>query len=44
LALFYLERITELQSFFQFARMGLETILAANEEFDFEEIRKIELG
>jgi HTH-type transcriptional regulator, glycine betaine synthesis regulator len=44
LAMFYLERITELQSFFQFARMGLETILAANEEFDFEEIRKIELG
>lgn len=44
LAIYYLERITELQGLFQFARMGLETILAANEELDFEEIRKIELG
>jgi HTH-type transcriptional regulator, glycine betaine synthesis regulator len=44
LAAYYLERITELQSLFQFARLGLETILGANAEFDLEEIRKIELG
>lgn len=40
LAAFYLERIGELQAFFEFARLGLETILAANEDFDFEEMRK----
>jgi HTH-type transcriptional regulator, glycine betaine synthesis regulator len=44
LSVFYLQRIAELQSFFQFAQMALETILASYEELDFEEIKKIEIG
>lgn len=44
LAAFYLERVAELHSFFQFAQMALETILASYEDLDFEEISKIELG
>jgi HTH-type transcriptional regulator, glycine betaine synthesis regulator len=41
---FYLERIAELQSFFQFAQMVLETVIASYEDLDFEEIKKIEIG
>ncbi len=44
LATFYLERIADLQSFFRFAQIALETILGSNDSIDFEDITKIELG
>jgi HTH-type transcriptional regulator, glycine betaine synthesis regulator len=44
LSAFYLERIAELQSFFQFAQLALETVIASYEDLDFEEIKKIEIG
>jgi DNA-binding transcriptional regulator GbsR (MarR family) len=43
LAHFYLERIADLQSFFQFAQMALETVLGTEATLDFEAITKIEI-
>lgn len=43
LAQYYLERIADLQSFFQFAQIALETVLGAQESLDFEAITKIEI-
>jgi DNA-binding transcriptional regulator GbsR (MarR family) len=43
-AAFVLERIADLRSFFQFAQMAMETFVGSNEEIDFEEISKIEIG
>lgn len=44
LAQYYLERIADLQSFFQFAQIALETILGSAESLDFEAVTKIEIG
>ncbi len=44
LAEYYLERIYELQSFFQVAQMALETVLGTQETLDFEAVTKIEIG
>ena len=44
LAAFYLERIDDLQAFFQFAKLALETILGSEEGLDFEDVTKIEIG
>ncbi len=44
LAEYYLERIAELQSFFQFAQMALETVLGKEETLEFEAVTKIEIG
>ncbi|MCP4416115.1 MAG: hypothetical protein GY805_05815 [Chloroflexi bacterium] len=44
LAKYYLERIDDLQAFFQFAQMALETVLGSQETLDFEAITKIEIG
>ncbi len=43
LAQYYLERIADLQSFFKFAQIALETILGSAESLDFEAITKIEI-
>ena len=44
LAAFYLERIGDLQSFFQFAQLALGTILGSEEVINFDTITKIEIG
>jgi HTH-type transcriptional regulator, glycine betaine synthesis regulator len=44
LAEFYLERIADLRSFFQFAQMALETILGGEDTLDFDAVTKIEIG
>lgn len=44
LAHFYLERIDDLQAFFQFAQMALETVLGSEESLDFDAITKIEIA
>lgn len=44
LAAFYLGRIADLQSFFRFSQMALETVLGGNSSLDFEAISKIEIG
>ncbi len=44
LAAFYLERIDDLQAFFQFAKLALETILGSEGSLDFEDVTKIEIG
>jgi len=44
LSRFYLERIADLQSFFRFAQMALETVLGDNTSIDFEGVTKIEIG
>ena len=44
LAKYYLERIDDLQAFFQFAQMALETVLGGQETLDFEAVTKIEIG
>ncbi|HRQ38307.1 MAG TPA: HTH domain-containing protein [Chloroflexota bacterium] len=44
LAAYYLERIADLQGFFQFAQMALETVLGKGETLDFEAVTKIEIG
>lgn len=44
LAEYYLERIADLQGFFQFAQMALETVLGTAEMLDFESVTKIEIG
>lgn len=43
-AAYVLERIADLRSFFEFAQMALETFVASNEEIDFEDISRIEIG
>lgn len=44
LAAYYLERIADLQAFFQFAQMALETVLGGVDTLDFEAVTKIEIG
>ena len=44
LARFYLTRIGDLQAFFQFAQLALQTVLGSDEDLDFSDITKIELG
>lgn len=44
LAHYYLERIADLQSFFQFAQIALESVLGSQESLDFEAVTKIEIG
>ncbi len=44
LAKYYLERIDDLQAFFEFAQMALETVLGGQESLDFEAVTKIEIG
>ncbi len=44
LARYYLERIADLQSFFQVAQLALETVLGNDETVDFEAVTKIEIG
>jgi DNA-binding transcriptional regulator GbsR (MarR family) len=44
LAEYYLERIADLQGFFQFAQMALETVLGTADTLDFEAVTKIEIG
>lgn len=44
LAAFYLGRMADLQSFFRFAQMALETVLGGNSSLDFEAISKIEIA
>ena len=44
LANYYLERIDDLQAFFEFAQMALETVLGGQETLDFETVTKIEIG
>ena len=44
LAAYYLERLSDLQAFFQMADMALQTVVASNDEMDFERITKIELA
>jgi len=44
LAAFYLGRIADLQSFFRFAQMALETVLGSDSSLDFEAVSKIEIG
>lgn len=44
LATFYLERIVDLQAFFRFAQMALETVLGSDSSLDFEAVTKFEIG
>ncbi|MBK8903846.1 MAG: hypothetical protein IPM53_21875 [Anaerolineaceae bacterium] len=44
LARYYLERIDDLQAFFEFAQMALETVLGGQESLDFDSVTKIEIG
>jgi DNA-binding transcriptional regulator GbsR (MarR family) len=44
LAAFYLQRMDDLQAFFQVAQLALETVLGTNQSFDFEEITKFDIG
>lgn len=44
LAQYYLERIADLQGFFQFAQIALETVLGSQESLDFDAVTKIEIG
>lgn len=44
LAKYYLERIDDLQAFFEFAQMALETVLGGQDSLDFEAVTKIEIG
>jgi DNA-binding transcriptional regulator GbsR (MarR family) len=44
LAQYYLERIADLQSFFQFAQIALETVLGGVQSLDFDAVTKIEIG
>lgn len=43
LAYFYLERIEELQAFFEVAQLALHTVLGQDNELDFEAVTKIEI-
>ncbi|GAB4154583.1 MAG: hypothetical protein Fur0021_21280 [Candidatus Promineifilaceae bacterium] len=44
LAAFYLERMDDLQAFFQVANLALETILGSGASLDFDAVTKIEIG
>lgn len=44
LARYYLERIAELQSFFQVAQLALAAVLGGDESLDFEAVTKVEIG
>lgn len=44
LATFYLDRIGDLQSFFRFAQIALESVLGSDSSVDFEAVTKIEIG
>lgn len=44
LAKYYLERIDDLQAFFEFAQLALETVLGSQKTLDFEAVTKIEIG
>ncbi len=44
LASFYLARMADLQSFFRFAQMALETVLGSDSSLDFEEVTRFEIG
>ncbi len=44
LAEFYLQRMDDLQAFFQVAQIALETVLGSEDTLDFEEITKIDIG
>ncbi|MCA9898587.1 MAG: hypothetical protein H6654_11155 [Ardenticatenaceae bacterium] len=44
LAKYYLERMDDLQAFFEFAQMALETVLGGQETLDFDSVTKIEIG
>lgn len=44
LARYYLERIADLQAFFQVAQLALETVLGGQQPLDFESITQIEIG
>src|SRR5690606_41354031 len=39
LAKYYLERIDDLQAFFEFAQMALETVLGGQETLDFDSVK-----
>ena len=43
LARYYLDRIGDLQAFFQFAQLALEAVLGTDRALDFEAITKIEI-
>ena len=44
LARYYLERIADLQSFFQVAQLALTAVLGGDDSVDFEAVTKIEIG
>jgi len=44
LARYYLDRIDELQSFFQFAQLALQSILGSEDSLDFDAITRVEIG
>ena len=44
LARYYLERIADLQSFFQVAQLALTAVLGGDHSVDFEAVTKIEIG
>lgn len=44
LARYYLERIADLQSFFQVAQLALTAVLGGDDTVDFEAVTKIEIG
>ena len=44
LARYYLERIADLQAFFQVAQLALETVLGGQQPLDFDAITQIDIG
>ncbi len=44
LAIYYLERINDLQAFFQVAQIALGTVLGSDENVDIEAVTRIEIG
>lgn len=44
LAIYYLERINDLQAFFQVAQLALGTVLGSDENVDIEAVTNIEIG
>ena len=43
LARFYLDRIADLQAFFQFAQLALQAVLGSETAIDFEAVTRIEI-
>ena len=43
LARYYLDRIADLQAFFQFAQLALQAVLGSDEALNFEAVTKIEI-